>query len=93
MPLPGVKCGDMGPKLGYQSKNNGWASFDQVRIPRDWLPMRFVSVDREGTFSVGGDTRGLYSAMMDIRVFIVVGASHALHHACLIGLRYSAVRR
>ena len=31
---PGVKAGDLGPKIGYQSKDNGWASFDQVRIPR-----------------------------------------------------------
>ena len=31
---PGVKAGDLGPKIGYNSKDNGWASFDQVRIPR-----------------------------------------------------------
>ena len=35
MPCEGIKCGDMGPKFGYNSKNNGWCSFDQVRIPRD----------------------------------------------------------
>lgn len=35
MPLPGVQCGDMGPKMGYNSKNNGWCTFDNVRIPRD----------------------------------------------------------
>ena len=22
--VPGVKCGDMGPKFGYHSKDNGW---------------------------------------------------------------------
>ena len=22
--MPGVKCGDLGPKLGYFSKDNGW---------------------------------------------------------------------
>ena len=26
--MPGVKTGDMGPKLGYQSKDNGWATFN-----------------------------------------------------------------
>ena len=31
---PGVKAGDLGPKIGYNSKDNGWCSFDQVRIPR-----------------------------------------------------------
>ena len=34
MPMRGIKCGDIGPKLGYNSKDNGWLSFDQVRIPR-----------------------------------------------------------
>lgn len=34
MPMKGIKCGDIGPKLGYNSKDNGWLSFDQVRIPR-----------------------------------------------------------
>lgn len=31
---PGIKAGDLGPKIGYPGKNNGWASFDHVRIPR-----------------------------------------------------------
>jgi acyl-CoA oxidase len=31
----GVKTGDIGPKLGYHGKDNGWATFDKVRIPRD----------------------------------------------------------
>ena len=44
--LPGVKTGDMGPKLGYYGKDNGWATFDQVRIPRDQLLQKFIQVDR-----------------------------------------------
>jgi hypothetical protein len=31
------------------------------------MPMKFVSVDKEGTFSIEGDMRALYSVMMDIR--------------------------
>jgi len=27
-PVKGVKCGDLGPKLGYKSKDNGWLMFD-----------------------------------------------------------------
>ena len=26
--MPGVKTGDIGPKLGYTGKDNGWATFD-----------------------------------------------------------------
>jgi len=32
--LKGIKTGDLGPKYGYSSKDNGWATFDNVRIPR-----------------------------------------------------------
>jgi acyl-CoA oxidase len=58
----------MGPKMGYNSKNNGFVTFTKVRIPRDQMLMKFVSVDKEGTFSIEGDLRSLYSVMMDIRV-------------------------
>lgn len=33
--MPGVKTGDMGPKFGYQSKDNGWMTLDHVRIKKD----------------------------------------------------------
>jgi acyl-CoA oxidase len=32
--MPGVKSGDLGPKFGYSSKDNGWMTFDNVRIPK-----------------------------------------------------------
>lgn len=33
--MPGVQCGDMGPKFGYHGKDNGWLTMDNVRIPRE----------------------------------------------------------
>lgn len=67
MPCKGVTCGDMGPKFGYQSKNNGWLHMDNVRIPRENLFMKFTRVDNKGNFSVHGDIRVLFSVMMNIR--------------------------
>jgi acyl-CoA oxidase len=32
--MPGIECGDMGPKLGYVGKDNGWMTMKDVRIPR-----------------------------------------------------------
>jgi acyl-CoA oxidase len=93
MPMPGIKCGDLGPKLGYNSKDNGWLSFDQVRIPRSQMLMKYVSVDRDGTYRTHGDKRVLYSIMLGTRVVMAKGASLDLLKGCLIGLRYSAVRR
>jgi acyl-CoA oxidase len=91
--MKGVECGDMGPKMGYHSKNNGWCTFNKVRIPRENLPMKFVSVDKEGTFSIEGDMRALYSVMMDIRTQLVQHSGLCLHRAVLTGMRYSVVRR
>jgi len=28
MPMKGIEMGDMGPKLGYNTKNNGYCKFD-----------------------------------------------------------------
>jgi len=78
MPLKGVELGDMGPKFGYNSKNNGWAAFDSVRIPRENMLSRFTKVDREGNFSVEGDVRVLYSVMMDIRTQLLVASGDVL---------------
>lgn len=32
--LPGVEAGDIGPKLGYHSKENGYLLLTNVRVPR-----------------------------------------------------------
>ena len=66
--MPGVKSGDIGPKQGYHSKNNGWCTFDRVRIPRNQMLMKIVSVDKDGKVSKQGEPRALYTVMMDIRV-------------------------
>jgi acyl-CoA oxidase len=46
----GVTSGDLGPKFGYTSKDNGWARFNQVRIPRTDMLMGIASVDKAGKF-------------------------------------------
>ena len=93
MPCKGIKCGDMGPKLGYNSKDNGWLQFDHVRIPRDQMLMKYVSVDREGDFGIEGDLRVMYTTMMAVRKQIVLGSSYQLSKGLMIAMRYSCVRR
>ena len=83
----------MGPKLGYSNKDNGWLTFDHVRIPRDQMLQKYVSVDREGGFGIEGDLRVMYSTMMAVRMQIVEGCSYDLSRGLTIGLRYSFVRR
>jgi len=92
-PLPGIECGDIGPKFGYGSKDNGFLILKNVRIPRSNLLQRYVNVDKEGTFTVKGDLRSLYSVMMFIRVSIALGAGKTLAAGLTIGTRYAVVRR
>jgi acyl-CoA oxidase len=68
----------MGPKLGYTSKDNGWARFDHVRIPRTDMFMGVSAVNKEGEFEILGDLRVLYSIMMNIRLLIVKESSFFL---------------
>ena len=41
--LPGVTTGDIGPKIGYNTMDNGYARFHHVRIPRRNMAMRFAN--------------------------------------------------
>lgn len=66
-PLPGVTVGDIGPKLGYATKDNGYLAFDNVRISRENLLQRFTKVSREGVYSKHGNEKVLYASMMVIR--------------------------
>jgi acyl-CoA oxidase len=56
----GVTSGDMGAKFGYHVKDNGWARFEHVRIPRTDMLMGFAEVSKEGSFLLKGDMRALY---------------------------------
>ena len=91
--LPGIECGDIGPKFGYNSKDNGFMIFRNVRIPRTQILSRYADVDREGNFKIKGDLRVLYSVMLMTRVMIAVGCAPNLAKALIIGTRYAVVRR
>ena len=65
--LPGFESGDLGAKFGYHVKDNGWARFTNMRIPRTNMMMGICSLSREGKFKVKGDPRVMYTTMMLIR--------------------------
>ena len=89
----GVSTGDLGSKFGYTSKDNGWAMFDKVRIPREDMLMGFSSVEKDGTFSITGDLRVMYTVMMTIRLCIVKDCYLVAGQTLQIALRYNACRR
>lgn len=91
--MKGVETGDLGPKYGYQTKDNGWAKFNQVRIPRRNMLMGVASVEKDGSFNLKADARVLYSTMMLIRMNIITDVPNYLLGALQIALRYASVRR
>lgn len=91
--MPGIKTGEMGPKLGFHAKDNGWMTLNNVRIPRDNMPCRFAKVDRDGSFSVEGDLRILFSTMLKTRFGIISIGNKILIPLLTKALRYSVVRR
>lgn len=96
-PMPGVKTGDIGPKIGYNNMDNGFARFDHVKIPRRNMAMRFAVVDKYGKYTKKtmseAASKVAYITMMQVRAYIVNEAGKALAAGCTITTRYSVVRR
>ena len=94
--MPGVTCGDIGPKIGYNNMDNGFAKFDHVKIPRRNMAMRFAQVDKNGLYSKkiisDAASKVAYITMMQVRSLIVLEASKSLRMGTTIAIRYSAVR-
>ncbi|MES1913053.1 MAG: hypothetical protein MHM6MM_005284 [Cercozoa sp. M6MM] len=81
--LPGVHAGDIGPKQGWNTIDNGFLRLDNVRIPRDHLLQRYCKVSSEGKYErrqKGGASasRMGYLTMMQIRAGIVASAADYL---------------
>ncbi|XP_062581681.1 peroxisomal acyl-coenzyme A oxidase 1-like [Saccostrea cucullata] len=91
--LPGVEAGDIGPKFGFNGNDNGFLRLDNVRIPRENMLMRYSKVLEDGTYVTPPDQRIAYGTMVLIRAKIVGMISSSLATACVIAVRYSAVRR
>eukprot|EP00742_Colponemidia_sp_Colp-10_P006324 GILJ01006778.1.p1 GENE.GILJ01006778.1~~GILJ01006778.1.p1 ORF type:complete len:707 (+),score=95.89 GILJ01006778.1:27-2123(+) len=92
-PLPGIDIGDIGPKIGYHTQDNGFLRFDNVRIPRDHMLMRFAQVSESGEYSRPPHAKLGYGTMIMVRAYLVRAAGDALSRAVTIATRYSCVRR
>ncbi|EEB20498.1 Acyl-coenzyme A oxidase 1, peroxisomal, putative [Pediculus humanus corporis] len=92
-PMPGIKIGEIGTKLGMNSTNNGYLGFDHVRIPRENMLMKNSKVLEDGTYVKAPSSKLTYGTMMFVRVVLVKDAASMLGKAVTIATRYSAVRR
>ncbi|CAG4986330.1 unnamed protein product [Parnassius apollo] len=93
-PFPGVKVGDVGVRMGCNTADNGFLSFNHYRIPRENMMMKNAKVLKDGTYvKVARHDKLTYGTMVFVRVTLVKEAAINLAKAATIAVRYSAVRR
>ncbi len=89
----GVERGDIGPKMMWESLDNGYARFTHVRIPRANMLQKYVELTREGEYKQRGDPRKLHTGLLVGRVGVIEASSRNLMRALTIALRYGVCRR
>eukprot|EP00043_Microstomoeca_roanoka_P014352 m.142297 g.142297 ORF g.142297 m.142297 type:complete len:663 (+) comp15991_c1_seq3:196-2184(+) len=92
-PLPGITVGDIGPKFGYDSMDNGFLRFNAVAVPREHLLARYAQVAKDGTYSKPVNTKLSYGTMIFVRSHMIMDAASHLQTATTIAIRYGVVRR
>lgn len=93
-PLPGIAVGDIGPKYGYASMDNGYMLFDHHRVPKSAMLSRYAEVsDEVGTFIRRGHPAVVYGSLTFVRGQIIMHARLVLARAVTVAVRYCSVRR
>jgi acyl-CoA oxidase len=93
-PLENVYVGDIGPKFGYNTMDNGFLLFNHVKIPHIAMLARFSSVDPKTNKYVRPASPSLvYGTLTWVRSTIVMQAGGVLARGVTIATRYCAVRR
>ncbi|KAM3131284.1 hypothetical protein pb186bvf_016602 [Paramecium bursaria] len=93
LPLPGILLGDVGAKYGYNTKDNGYLRFNNFRIPRDNMLMRFAKVNKNGEFVQSQNEKIGYATMMAIRQIIIQNSALSLTQGLAIAIPYSFFRK
>lgn len=92
-PMKGVRVGDIGPKFGFNSSDNGFLLFDNYRIPRQHMLMRYSKVEPDGTYIAPKHSKLGYGTMVFVRSIMIKDQATQLAAAACIAVRYSAIRR
>jgi len=93
-PLPNVHVGDIGPKFGYNTMDNGFLLFKDVKVPHAHMLARFSGIDPQTNKYVRPSNPSLiYGTLTYIRSSIVLQAGSTLARGVTIATRYCAVRR
>ena len=92
--LPNVHVGDIGPKFGYNTMDNGFLLFKNVKVPHSNMLARFSSIDPETSkYQRPSNPSLIYGTLTYIRSSIVLQSGSTLARGVTIATRYCAVRR
>ena len=91
--LPGIESGDIGAKLGYNSKDNGFMKFTNFRVPKVSLLSKYIHVSKDGTVTKSGNERLKFTGMMKARTLLLMTSYYNMLRALTITTRYSVVRK
>jgi acyl-CoA oxidase len=93
-PLEGIVVGDIGPKYGYTSMDNGYMLFNHFRVPHNALLSRYAKVDANtGAFKKEGHPGVVYGTLTNVRANIVMHSRLILARAVTIAVRYTSIRK
>ena len=93
-PLEGIHVGDIGPKFGYNTMDNGYLLFNAIKIPHISMLARYSSVDPKSNQYIRPSSPSLvYGTLTWVRSTIVMQAGSVLARGVTIATRYCAVRR
>lgn len=94
LPLPNIHVGDIGPKFGYNTMDNGFLLFNHVTIPHVNMLNRFSGIDPQtGEYIRPSNPALVYGTLTYIRSGIVLKSGSVLARGVTIATRYCAVRR
>ena len=93
-PLEGIAVGDIGPKFGFNTMDNGYILFNKVKVPHIGMMAKFSRVDpKTNKYVKPANSALVYGTMTWVRSTIVQQAGGVLARGVVIALRYCAVRR
>jgi len=91
--LPGVLIGDIGKKMGRDGVDNGYLQFSYVRVPRDYMMMKYTQVSKDGKVTDTAAPQMAYGALISGRVGMVTDSAVISQKGLTIAIRYGIVRR
>jgi acyl-CoA oxidase len=93
-PLDGIVVGDIGPKYGYTSMDNGYMLFNEFRVPHSALLSRYAKVHpKTGAFKKEAPVSVVYGTLTNVRANIVMHSRLILARAVTIAVRYTSIRK